>query len=173
MKKSVFVLLGFVSLPVWAVQVTFTEEAQVISVEPRIRQVTTRVRECWNEEVPVQSASRPRSYGGAVIGGVTGGLVGSQVGKGNGKTAAAAVGAAIGALVGDNIDNDVPRSPSVQYRSEQRCDMTPRLESRRDGYDVVARFHGRDMAFQMPEDPGYGTIRLLFRGTVTPAREGW
>lgn len=174
MKKSVLVLLlGLVSSPALAVQVSFTDEAQVIDVEPRIRNVTTHVRECWNEEVPVQSTARSRSYGGAIIGGVTGGLVGSQIGKGKGKTAAAAVGGAIGALVGDNIDNDGSRSPSVQYRSEQRCSSVPQHQERQDGYDVTVRFQGRDIAFQMPENPGYRRIRLNFRGTVTPAGSGW
>lgn len=170
MKKSVFVLLGLVSSPALAVQVSFTEEADVISIEPRIRQVRTQVRECWNEEVPVQSANRPRSYAGAIIGGVTGGIVGNQVGKGKGRTVATAVGAVIGGMVGDNIDNDGHRSPSVQYRSEQRCSSIPQHQERQDGYDVTVRFQGRDISFQMQEDPGYGMIRLNFRGTVTPVR---
>lgn len=170
MKKSVFVLLGFVCLPVWAAQVTFTEEAEVVSVEPRMREVRTHVRECWDEEVPVHSAGRSRSYAGAAIGGVTGGLLGSRVGKGNGRTAAAAVGAAIGAVVGDHIDNnDGSRSPAGRYRSEQRCSTTPRFESQQDGYTVVVRFRGRDMAFQTREAPGYGMIPLTFMGTVTLA----
>lgn len=173
MKKSMLVLLGVVSFPALAAQVSFTEEGQVVRIEPRIRYVTERVRECWNEEVPVQSADRSRSYGGAIIGSITGGIVGNQVGKGNGKTVATAVGAAIGALAGDNIDNDGHRAPAVQYRTEQRCNSIPQQQERQDGYDVTVRFQGRDIAFQMREDPGYGRIPLNFVGTVTPGRARW
>lgn len=169
--KSVFLVLSLLfPIPALAASASFSLEGQVIRVEPRIRHSTTYERECWTEEVPVQSSSN-RSYGGAAIGGVTGGIVGNQVGKGSGKTAATAVGAVIGALVGDNIDNDGYRNaPSVQYRTEQRCRSVPQSREIPDGYDVTVRFQGRDMTFQMRDDPGYGTIRLNFSGTVTPAR---
>jgi uncharacterized protein YcfJ len=170
MKLFLFFLFSAFSLPVFAASASFTMEGQVIRVEPRVRHSTTYERECWTEEVPVQSSSN-RSYGGAVLGGVTGGVVGNQIGKGHGKDVATAVGAAIGAIVGDNIDNDGYRSaPSVQYRTEQRCRSVPQSREIADGYDVTVRFQGRDMMFQMRDDPGYGTIRLNFSGTVTPVR---
>jgi uncharacterized protein YcfJ len=78
------------------------------------RTVDTPRQECWNEQVPVQSAGS--GYGGAVIGGIAGGLLGNQVGGGNGKTVATAVGAATGAVVGDRMSSNSPG-----YRSVQRC----------------------------------------------------
>jgi len=168
MKSLSLVLLSIFSLPVFAASASFVIEGQVVQVEPRIRHSTTYERECWTEEVPVQSSGN-RSYGGAAIGGVTGGIVGNQVGKGSGKTAATAVGAVIGALVGDNIDND-GRTSSVQYRSQERCRSVPQSREIADGYNVTVRFQGRDMTFQMRDDPGYGPMRLNFSGTVTPAR---
>lgn len=71
-------------------------------------------QECWNEQVPVQSADN--GYGGAIIGGLAGGVLGNQVGRGNGKTVATAVGAAAGALVGDRVASGNPG-----YRTVQRC----------------------------------------------------
>jgi uncharacterized protein YcfJ len=71
-------------------------------------------QECWNEQVPVQSAGN--GYGGAIIGGIAGGILGNQVGGGNGKTIATAVGAVTGALTGDRMASGYPG-----YRTVQRC----------------------------------------------------
>lgn len=166
--KVFLVLFLLFPIPALAVSASFSFEGQVIRVEPRIRHSTTYERECWTEEVPVQSSSN-RSYGGAVIGGVTGGVVGNQIGKGHGKDVATAVGAAIGAIVGDNIDND-GHAPSVQYRSQERCRSVPRSRQIPDGYDVTILFQDQEFVFRMPDNPGRGSIRLDFRGTVTPVR---
>jgi len=169
MKRLFFVLLAFFSIPAFAAQVSFALEGQVTRVEPRYRVSITYEPNCWDERVSVTSSGR--SYGGAAIGGVTGGIVGNQVGKGKGNTAATAVGAVIGALVGDNIDNSGYRSPSVQYRTERRCSApTERRQNIPDGYDVTVRVQGQEVVFQMPDDPGYETIRLRFDGNATPAR---
>jgi uncharacterized protein YcfJ len=71
-------------------------------------------QECWNEQVPVQSAGS--GVGGAIIGGIAGGLLGNQVGGGNGRTVATAVGAATGAVVGDRMS-----SGGTSYQTVQRC----------------------------------------------------
>lgn len=71
-------------------------------------------QECWNEQVPVQTARQ--GYGGAIVGGVAGGILGNQVGGGNGKTIATAVGAMTGAVVGDRMSSGAP-----SYQTVQRC----------------------------------------------------
>src|SRR5438445_13624735 len=71
-------------------------------------------QECWNEQVPLQSAGS--GYGGAILGGIAGGILGNQVGGGNGKTVATAVGAVTGAVVGDRMSSGSPG-----YRMVQRC----------------------------------------------------
>lgn len=71
-------------------------------------------QECWNEQVPVQTAGQ--DYGGAILGGLAGGILGNQVGRGNGRTVATAVGAMTGAVVGDRMANTGPG-----YRTVQRC----------------------------------------------------
>ncbi|TFW10019.1 glycine zipper 2TM domain-containing protein [Oxalobacteraceae bacterium OM1] len=77
-------------------------------IEDRPRQ------ECWNEQVPVQTAGG--DVGGALLGGIAGGLIGNQVGNGNGRVVATAVGAMTGAVVGDRMANAGPG-----YRTVQRC----------------------------------------------------
>jgi uncharacterized protein YcfJ len=171
--RSIFlVLLSIFSGSVFASSVSFTLEGQVIRIEPKYRVSTTYEKECWTDQVPTQQMSSDHSYGGAVLGGLTGGVVGNKFGKGKGKEAATALGAVIGAFAGDNISNDGYRRSapsSVQYRSEQRCRSVPRTQEVPDGYDVAVRFQGRDVVLQMRDDPGYGSIRLDFNGTIMPA----
>lgn len=71
-------------------------------------------QECWNEQVPVQSAGS--NYGGVLVGGIAGGILGNQVGGGNGKTIATAVGAMTGAVVGDRMSSGAPA-----YQTVRRC----------------------------------------------------
>jgi len=78
-------------------------------------QIVERPRqECWNEQVPVQSAGS--DLGSAIIGGIAGGLLGNQVGGGNGRTVATAVGAATGAMVGNRMS-----AGGTSYQTVQRC----------------------------------------------------
>jgi uncharacterized protein YcfJ len=74
-------------------------------------------KECWNEQVPVQSGGQ--GYGGAIVGGIAGGVLGNQIGGGNGKTVATAVGAATGAVIGDRMENQGAHPTS--YQTVQRC----------------------------------------------------
>jgi len=77
-------------------------------------QIVERPRqECWNEQVPVQTA---QDYSGAIIGGIAGGIIGNQVGDGNGRTVATAVGAMTGAMVGDRMSRN-----GYGYQTVQRC----------------------------------------------------
>ncbi len=174
--KVFLVLFGLLaSVNALSAQVSFSMEGQVISAEPRYRVSTTPRRECWTEEIQVQSSSggSDRSYGGSIIGGIAGGIMGNHVGGGRGKDAATAVGAAIGAVIGDRFDNDGRSGgPQVQYRTEQqqRCRSVSESREIMDGYDVLIRFQGRDIMFRMNSHPGQGTINLNFNGSVNPAR---
>jgi uncharacterized protein YcfJ len=101
LKKSLLSTLAVLALPLAA------HATEYRTVEhPR--------QECWNEQMPVQSAGS--GYGGAIIGGIAGGILGNQVGGGNGKTVATAVGAVTGAMVGDRMASGYPG-----YRTVQRC----------------------------------------------------
>lgn len=101
MFKKIFGTLAVIALP-------------LIGHAAEYRTVEYPRQECWNEQVPVQSAAS--GYGGAVMGGIAGGILGNQVGRGNGRTVATAVGAATGALVGDRMSSD-----AISYKTVQRC----------------------------------------------------
>jgi uncharacterized protein YcfJ len=129
----------------------FTDTAPVISSTPIYRQISEPRQECWTETVNSGHVRQERSYGGAVIGGLAGALLGSQVGQGNGRTAAAAVGAATGALVGDRMDNSAQEDAPRQV---QRCRQIETSRQEISAYQVVYRFHGRDITTSLPYNPG-------------------
>lgn len=85
----------------------------LVSSATDYRTVERPRQECWNEQVPVQTAQDP---GGAIIGGIAGGIIGNQVGRGNGRTVATAVGAMTGAVVGDRMSRG-----GTGYQTVQRC----------------------------------------------------
>jgi uncharacterized protein YcfJ len=129
----------------------FTDTAPVISSTPIYRQISEPHQDCWTETLSSGPVRQEKSYGGAVIGGLAGALLGSQVGQGNGRTAAAALGAATGALVGDRMGN----SPQEYApRQVQRCRQTETSRQEISAYNVVYRFHGRDITTTLPYDPG-------------------
>ena len=129
----------------------FTDTARVISSTPIYRQIYEPRQECWTETVGSGPTRQEKSYGGAVIGGLAGALLGSQVGQGNGRTAAAAVGAATGALVGDRMDNS---AQEYAPRQVQRCRQIESSRQEVSAYNVVYRFHGRNIATTLPYNPG-------------------
>jgi uncharacterized protein YcfJ len=107
MIKRVFVTISVLMLPIAA----FATEYQTVE-RPR--------QECWNEQVPVQSA-RTTDYGGALVGGLAGGLLGSQVGGGRGRTVATAVGAMTGAIVGDRMSGNSAQQGYQSAQTVRRC----------------------------------------------------
>jgi len=164
LKKTVVPLL-FVGLlptvPAWASD--FQDSAWVISSTPVYERVNDPKRECWTEQVGVETVrSSKREYGGAVLGGIVGGLLGNTIGKGHGRSVATAIGAATGAITGDRIDNDgnTVREYS-RPRYEERCSVTDNWSQHLTGYDVVYRYQGHDYNAFLPYDPGrYVQVRV-------------
>jgi len=78
---------AMVSLPAFAGNHEYRDQARVISATPQIERVNNPVETCETEYVRERMYDRNRrSNTGAVLGGVTGGLLGSRIGKGNGIT---------------------------------------------------------------------------------------
>jgi uncharacterized protein YcfJ len=97
-----------------------------------------------------------RSYTGAAVGAVAGGLLGNQVGNGAGKGATTAAGTIAGAMIGDRV---ATQKTGAAAQPTQRCRT---VESSREvirGYDVVYRYHGRDVRTTLPYHPGT-TVRV-------------
>lgn len=113
--------------------------------------------------------SENRSATGAVVGGIAGGLLGSQVGGGSGRNAATAAGAIAGAIIGDRVAN--PNTP--QSRQVQRCRQVEDYHEEISGYNVVYRYHGREITTRLPYKPGRTiqvgvSLNVIDDGNVPP-----
>jgi uncharacterized protein YcfJ len=128
----------------------FVDTAQVVSSTPIIERVSEPRQEC--EQAPAPQKSGIGSIAGPILGGVIGGLLGHQVGQGRGNTAATIVGATGGAAAGSVIAN----------RANQPGQVCRTVESTREvinGYNVVYRYNGHDVATTLPYNPG-NTIKV-------------
>ena len=135
----------------------FVDTATVISATPIIERIADPRQQCWSETqgVNAPAARGPGTYVAPVLGAVVGGLLGSMVGSGNGRVAAGAAGAAIGAMAGNAIGND----SNSAAQPVQRCRTVDNGREVVKGYNVVYRYHGRDIATTLPYDPGR-TVRV-------------
>ncbi len=123
----------------------FVDTAQVVSSTPIIERVAEQRQECDPAPAPRRGNN---NILGSIIGGVLGGLLGHQVGHGSGQTAATIVGAAGGAAAGSAIGNRGGAQP------EQQCRTVESMREVVNGYDVVYRYHDRDVNVALPYDPG-------------------
>jgi len=146
--------------------------AKVISAEPIVNyvNVTTPVRECW-EEMQYYTVDRHRADRGAstFVGAVIGGVVGHQFGSGRGNDAATVAGTLIGAAIGkDAAEKRYGNSVERVARPVERCETryTSHREQRIDGYRVLYRYHGQKYLTEMPHDPGN---KIRVRVDVRPA----
>ena len=133
------------------------EYARVLDARPIYRevQVSTPVRECWNE--PVYHVRRGhKSAGGMLAGGIIGGIVGHQIGKGRGNKIATAVGTLVGAKIGHDAVNGDVREERHLAGYEERCETRHqvRYEQELDGYDVTYAYRGHEYHMVMPYNPG-------------------
>jgi uncharacterized protein YcfJ len=146
--------------------------ARVVDVRPIYREVevSTPVRECWDEPViQTHGGTGHKSASGMAVGGILGGVIGHQIGKGNGKKLATVVGTILGAQIGHNAVNgnvrSVPQNSYTEY--EQRCNVRHQVsyEEVLDGYRVTYRYQGERYQIEMPYDPGK---RIKLRIQIEP-----
>jgi uncharacterized protein YcfJ len=204
MRKSSFItthmlgalLTGAALLPATALaqgylsqDTAFRDFARVTRVEPLYRsvQVSTPVRNCWDEPVTVRQqhaghghgghrGRRGRSYTGPIVGGIVGGLVGNQFGRGDGRTLLTVAGAVLGASVGHDVGNRrrhrnhrAPSYSTTYTTTERRCSTNHRVSNQqeRDGFLVEYKYRGRSYSTRLDHDPG---DRLPVDVQVVPAR---
>jgi len=135
------------------------EYARVVDVEPIYREVevSSPVRECWDEPVYSTRNNAPKSAAGILAGGLIGGIVGHQFGKGRGNKVATAIGAVVGAHIGHQAVNghvDQAQSQVVEYREHCRVSQQVSYEEVLDGYDVTYKYRGQRYQIDMPYHPG-------------------
>lgn len=137
------------------------DTAQVVDVEPIVRQVTvsTPERECWEEQVTYSRPYREHKNvaGNMILGGILGGVIGSRFGGGHGRDIATVAGTLIGASVAHDAAN---RRAAAHSRPETVTEHTCRVnhvrtvEERIDAYRVTYRYQGETYVTRMPYDPG-------------------
>ncbi|HEY3698264.1 MAG TPA: glycine zipper 2TM domain-containing protein [Spongiibacteraceae bacterium] len=145
--------------------------ARVTRVEPIYETTSYRVPrdECWNEQVPVHSDARPRSYTAPLLGAIIGGAIGNALGhhevnKKVGTIAGAALGGSVGRDISYRNRGDYER---VTYTDQHVCQTVSDTETREEvvAYRVFYRYNGRDFVTRMPENPG---PRLRVRVNIEP-----
>ena len=170
------------------------EEAQVLDIEPIVRQVRVERprRECWDEEVyderPVRNygrygapGRRAGTAGPTIAGGIIGGVIGRQFGSGKGRDAMTLVGTLVGASIANDraqarrYGNRGYRDAGYEYERRpvtvERCrvDTETFSEERVEGYNVTYAYQGEEYTMRMDEPPRGDTIRL--RVHATPVRD--
>lgn len=147
------------------------DEAEVVDVEPIVRQVETiePQERCWFETVQ-RRQSGERSITAPLLGAIIGGAVGNAVGH---KKRNKQVGAVVGAVLGGSLARDISRAnhtheaPSRRVRREV-CEVVEQrtTQERVTGYMVTYRYQGETHRARMERRPAE---RIRIRVQVAPA----
>jgi len=151
----------FVASSVNARQGEMLEYARVIDAVPVYADVVRSEpqRECWTETVRYEYPQyQQRSATPKIVGALIGAALGNNIAHGRyNRHASSAAGAILGASIGADIArNNAGRSTEVEYRDEQRCEVTERTYTERVvvGYDVSYEYQGRIYRTRMDQHPG-------------------
>lgn len=128
--------------------------AEVVAVEPVMKNVRTPRQVCGDEVVSHQVPTRdPKQVTGTVVGAVVGGVLGNQVGGGDGKKLATVAGAAAGGYAGNRIQKRMQEGNTYES-TEQRCTTVYDSVKEQVGYNVRYRLDGVEHTVRMDHDPG-------------------
>ncbi|CAC9505667.1 hypothetical protein [uncultured Gammaproteobacteria bacterium] len=162
-KLKNFVLIMLICSMQSVFAVSYTDKAQVVSIEDVYREHTIKqpYQDCYTKEFH-QKVGGDGSATNEIFGGILGGAIGNQFGGGNGKKAMTVA----GALLGASIAND---SEKTEYRvvNKQICDTKYhyRSEKRFSHYLVTYKYNGNVYSYTTGNKPGK-SIRVQVR--VTP-----
>jgi len=128
--------------------------ADVISVKPIMKTVTTPREECRDKVVNVNNPTKdPNQIAGTVAGALVGGVLGNQVGKGNGKKVATVAGAVAGGFAGNKIQENLQQNNTHQ-ESRRVCNTVQDSREEQQGYDVTYLLDRQERVVHMDHDPG-------------------
>ncbi len=144
--------------------------ARVVDARPIYRrvEVSTPVRECWDEPVYHSDNGHGKSADGMLAGGIIGGIVGHHIARGKNQGVATAVGTLIGAKIGhDAVNRHRGHGEPTVVGYEERCKTSYRVDYEEvvDGYDVTYQYRGQRYQVVMPYDPGK---RIKMRIQISP-----
>lgn len=132
----------------------FGEHAEVVSVEPVMKSVSTPREVCGEELVTYKKEVKDKhQVTGTIAGAVIGGVLGSKIGGGSGKDIATAGGAVAGGYAGNKIQEKI-QDGNTEQRVEQVCQMVYDTHEVQDGYEVTYRHEGENRVVRMEHDPG-------------------
>ena len=148
----------------------YYDEAEVVDVEPIVRQVETvePKEHCWFETVQRRHRGDD-SVTAPLLGAIIGGAVGNAVGH---KKRNKQVGAVVGAMLGGSLARDISRAnrdgASVRQVRREVCEVVEQrtTEERVTGYMVTYRYQGETHRARMERRPGE---RIRVRVKVAPA----
>lgn len=148
------------------------DEAEVVDVEPIVRQVETvePKEHCWFETVQRRHRGED-SVTAPLLGAIIGGAVGNAVGH---KKRNKQVGAVVGAMLGGSLARDISRAnrdyqgASGRQVRREVCEVVEQrtTEERVTGYMVTYRYQGETHRARMERRPGE---RIRVRVKVAPA----
>lgn len=128
--------------------------AEVVSVEPVTKSVTTPKEECRTEQVTRRKPVKDEhQIVGTVIGGVVGGVVGHQVGEGRGKDLATVAGAVGGGYAGNRVQKHMQDNDTYTTH-ERRCKNVNEVTEKVIAYDVKYLLDGHVGKVRMDSRPG-------------------
>lgn len=130
------------------------EYAEVVSVEPVMKTVSTPREECRDQVVNVQKPVKdPHQVTGTIAGAVIGGVLGNQVGGGRGKDIATVGGAVAGGYAGNKIQEKIQEG-NTEEQLQTVCETVYDYSEVQDGYEVTYELDGERHVVHMDHDPG-------------------
>lgn len=133
---------------------TEIDYAEVISVKPVNRIVSTPREDCRDELVTLTRETKdPNQITGTVAGAVVGGVLGNQVGGGSGKDLATVAGAVAGGYAGNKTQEGMQARNTYQ-ETQRRCTTITVNSEEAAGYDVEYKLDGVIHTTHLEYDPG-------------------
>lgn len=128
--------------------------AEVIAVDPAMKQVSIPREECRDQLVTTQKPVKDtKQITGTVAGAVIGGVLGNQVGGGRGKDIATVAGAVGGGYAGNKIQENIQEN-NVQQELRTVCNTVYEQREEQDGFNVTYQLDGQQRTVRMDYDPG-------------------
>lgn len=128
--------------------------AQVVSVTPNTKTISTPRQQCKNVTVTHQAPVKDQHrVVGTALGAAAGGAIGHQIGNGKGNTVATVVGAVGGAIAGHKVQENMQANDTYNT-TEQQCSTVYDKSQKTVSYSVTYQIDGKQSKTTMSYNPG-------------------
>lgn len=157
MKKFINFILIMAIYSTPAISGSYTDEAQVVSIEDVYRDHTTKqpYQDCYIEKVRQKSGS-DNSATNEIFGGIIGGVIGNQFGGGSGKD----ISTVAGALLGASIANDDEQHYKMVDQQVCRTKYNYSINKRFSHYLITYRYNKNVYSYTSNKRPNADNIRV-------------